>query len=109
MFPSRIQHDYRLMRHLVAGVIQKQNQRAFPGGPVVKHKGKPGRRLENSTQAVGKQGSLVSKPVSTSSFPFTPGELLLSSMRKNPLFWELKVELFLISSPTAQATVGAQH
>ena len=77
-------------------------------GPVVKQEGKTGRRLEDSTQAVEKQGSLVFKLVSTSSFPFTP-ELLLSSMLKNPVFWELKVELFLISSPTAQTTVGAQH
>jgi hypothetical protein len=78
-------------------------------GPVVKHEEKTGRRLEDSTQAVEKQGSLVFKLVSTSSFPFTPGELLLSSMLKNSVFWELKVELFLISSPTAQTTVGAQH
>ena len=49
MFLSFIRHNYRLMRHLVAGVIQKQNQRAFPGGPVVKHEGKTGRRLENNT------------------------------------------------------------
>ena len=77
-------------------------------GPVVKQEGKTGRRLEDSTQAVEKQGSLVFKLVSTSSFPFTT-ELLLSSMLKNPVFWELKVELFLISSPTAQTTVGAQH
>lgn len=51
----------------------KTKPKGLPGGPVVKHEGKTGRRLENNTQAVEKQESLVFKPVSTRSFPFTPG------------------------------------
>ena len=53
-----------------------------------KHKEETGRRSENSTYCAGeKHVSLVFKSVSTSFFPFTPGELLLPSMLKNPFFW----------------------